>query len=81
MKRASPIELQQLALFEPEGKEAVKLMQKALAESAKCKADADRLRLIGVVSGAELLERLADAFRRDALVFAILLDLEREAGL
>lgn len=81
MKRPSPVELQQLALFEPEGKEAVTLMQRALREAERCDEAAARLRLLGVPGGAEVLEREADSFARDALVFAILLDLEREACL
>ncbi len=71
----------QLTMFEPDGAEAVALLQMHMKEADRLRSAAERLRLCGIDSGAALLSRLAESSERDALVFAILLDIEREAGL
>lgn len=71
----------QLSMFEPEGQEAVRLLQAKVKERDRCFADAERLQLLGLYSAAALLQRLGDQFEHEALIFALLLDIEREAGL
>jgi hypothetical protein len=71
----------QLSMFEPEGAEAVRLLQAKVRERDRCFADAERLQLLGLYSAAALLHRMGDSFQQEALIFALLLDIEREAGL
>lgn len=71
----------QLSMFEPEGLEAVQLLQKKLSDVARLRASAEKLRLCGMVAAALTLEREAARVDTEALVLALLCDFESEAGL
>lgn len=71
----------QLSMFEPEGVEAVQLLQKKMHDAARLRASAERLNLCGMSSAAITLEREAQRLDSEALVFALLCDFELEAGL
>lgn len=71
----------QLSMFEPEGLEAVQLLQKKLSDAARLTASAEKLRLLGMPSAAHVLECEAARVDQDALVLALLCDFENEAGL
>lgn len=78
MKRDTAL---QLSMFEPEGSEVLALLSAKLSETEKSMALADRFELLGMRGAVAAAERAAEAAMADALVFAILLDIEREAGL
>lgn len=78
MKRDTAL---QLSMFEPEGSEVLALLSAKLGEAEKALALADRFELLGMRGAVRQAETAADAAIADAQVFAILLDLEREAGL
>lgn len=71
----------QLSMFEPEGLEVVQLLQKKLHDAQRLRASAEKLSLCGMASAAATLNREAERLDSEALVFALLCDLEREAGL
>lgn len=78
MKRATA---EQLALFEPEGAEVLALLQSALADCEKHRKGVELMEFIEMPGAARIARQLLQQAEARALVFAILLDLEREAGL
>jgi hypothetical protein len=69
----------QLALFEPEGAEAQRLLSKYLVDADRHARCADRYELLGMHGAANLAEsRMFEAVQH-AQLFALLLDLEWEA--
>lgn len=78
MKRDTAL---QLSMFEPEGAEVLALLSAKLGEAEKVLALADRFEVLGMVGAVRSAERAADAAIAEAQVWAILLDLEREAEL
>lgn len=71
----------QLALFEPEGREALELLRRYMREADQHAARADRFELLGLDSAAEVADDQMTEAVGKAWVFAVLLDFEREAGL
>lgn len=71
----------QLSMFEPEGAEAMQLLQKHLREAEHHLSMADRFELLGMAGAVRRAEAQADDATSSALVLALLLDIEREAGL
>lgn len=71
----------QLSMFEPEGLEAVQLLQKKLSDVARLRTSAEKLRLCDLSAAAQILDREAHRVDAEALVLALLCDFEREAGL
>lgn len=71
----------QLSMVEPEGAEAVALLSTKLAEAKKHADLASRFAQLGMRGAAASSRRAAAAAEDQAIVFAILLDLEAEAGL
>lgn len=71
----------QLSMFEPEGEQALELLAGKLGEVQKALALVQRMTILRMPGAARMAQRLAAQAESDALVFAILLDLEREAGL
>lgn len=71
----------QLSMFEPEGLEAVQLLERKIRDAARLRVSAGKLSLCGMCSAALTLEREAERVDGEALVFALLCDFEREAGL
>lgn len=78
MKRDTSL---QLSMFEPEGAEVLALLSTKLGEAEKALTLADCFELLGMRGAVRRAEAAADAAIADAQVFAILLDIEREAGL
>jgi hypothetical protein len=68
-------------MFEPEGLEAVQLLQKKLNDVSRLLASAHKLRLCYMHAAALTLEREAARVEDEALVLALLCDFEKEAGL
>ena len=71
----------QLSMFEPEGVEALALLEKALADFAKHRKGVELMQLIQLPGAARIAKRLQAEAEVRVLTFAILLDLEAEAGL
>ncbi len=71
----------QLSMFEPEGEEALALLQQWLRTAENYLRAADTLRLCQMQGAAHKAELLAEQAARQAFTLAVLLDLEREASL
>lgn len=71
----------QASLFEPEGEEAVRLLDKWMRDADRHAAAADRCEMLGLTGAVRVHDALMHAAAQNALVFAVLLDLEREAAL
>jgi hypothetical protein len=72
---------EQLSMFEPEGAEALALLQRYLRETEQHLNMSDRMELLGMPGASDRAHRLAEESARAALSLAMLLDFEREAGL
>lgn len=71
----------QLSMFEPEGVEAVRLLRSHLAEAKRCRDRVEYFEVLKMPGAARREEAMAEQAEAAALVLAILLDLEAEAGL
>ncbi len=71
----------QLALFEPEGVEVVALLQRYIKQAELHARKADRFELLGLDAAAAIENSLMEDATANAFVFALLLDIESEAGL
>ncbi|MET3512481.1 hypothetical protein ABIC63_000241 [Pseudacidovorax sp. 1753] len=71
----------QLSLFEPEGPEALTLLRKHLADAARYAKQVVQFEALCMPGAARLAQSESDAALGRAVVLAIFLDLEREAGL
>jgi tRNA nucleotidyltransferase/poly(A) polymerase len=71
----------QLSMFEPEGAEALHLLERALAEVSKHRKGVELMQFIQLPGAARVAQRLQAEAEDRALTLAILLDLEAEAGL
>lgn len=71
----------QTSLFEPEGAEAAQLLDKWMRDADRHASAAHRCELLGLAGAVRVHESLMEQAAQNALVFAVLLDLEREAVL
>lgn len=71
----------QLALFEPEGREVVDLLQRYMKQAELHARKADRFELLGLDSAAAIEDACMTEAISNAFVFAVLLDIERESEL
>lgn len=71
----------QLQMFEPEGAEALSLLQRYLKEADHHLAMSDRMELLGMHGAMHRADLLSLQACDSAFVLAVLLDLERESGL
>lgn len=78
LKRTTP---DQLALFEPEGREALELMKAQSKRYEAFQAEADMWDACLCPGARDQAQQLALEAFSAWLIFAILLDFEREAGL
>lgn len=71
----------QLSMFEPEGAEALALLNAHVREAQRHFAAEVRFELLMMPGAARRAEAMAEEATKAALVLAVLLDLEAEAGL
>lgn len=71
----------QLSMFEPEGAQAVNLLRAHLSEANRHRDRVEYYEVLRMPGAARRETALAEQAEASALVLAILLDLEAEAGL